>query len=395
MQTPQTEWQRKQVEQGEQTMIEPTKKKGQVSQVTPAGVSISPIQNHHTQPVGQEEDKWKEVRGKSAARSSQRSLQVIEVSNLNEFNFFNEQITGQGVEEVCFYYCVWTSYIRGERKPVDCYCLAEMNVVQLIFATDLLLFSRGDPKSVKLLYDLFTIFSKQMRRRMLAVYFGGVPKEVQQEILHLLGFVQGTLPLRQALCWKEEVIWALQNFKGRQAKAKIFRMALAASFAQLAAAQVRDDVSWAEPKLPTWALYLIVGSFVILFAIIIVCIYMGYRRRRGMPDAAAAIEMQGALVAAQGAPVAAQDAAVAAQVAPVEVRQPVDSDAIIDTFPMIVFSDHDGGECVICSEDYTDGDRLRILPCEHMYHHDCISGWWSTGVIQCPICRHDYYSLGL
>ncbi|KAH0722637.1 hypothetical protein KY290_005294 [Solanum tuberosum] len=34
---------------------------------------------------------------------------------------------------------------------------------------------------------------------------------------------------RQALCWKEKVIWALPNFMGRQAKAKIFRMALSAS----------------------------------------------------------------------------------------------------------------------------------------------------------------------
>ncbi|KAK4730389.1 hypothetical protein R3W88_023377 [Solanum pinnatisectum] len=84
----------------------------------------------------------------------------------------------------------------------------------------------------------------------------------------------------------------------------------------------------------------------------------------------------------------------ATQVAHVEVRQPVNSNAVIDSFSMIVFSDHDGGECVICSEDYADGDRLRILPCEHIYHHDYISGWWSTGVIQCPICRHDYYSLG-
>lgn len=34
---------------------------------------------------------------------------------------------------------------------------------------------------------------------------------------------------RHALCWKEEVIWALQNFKGRKATAKKFRMALVAS----------------------------------------------------------------------------------------------------------------------------------------------------------------------
>ncbi|WMV29217.1 hypothetical protein MTR67_022602 [Solanum verrucosum] len=60
---------------------------------------------------------------------------------------------------------------------------------------------------------------------------------------------------------------------------------------------------------------------------------------------------------------------------------------------MIVFSDHNGGESVICSEDYVDKDSLCILPCEHVYHHDNISGWWSIGVNQCPKCHHDYYSL--
>jgi len=41
---------------------------------------------------------------------------------------------------------------------------------------------------------------------------------------------------------------------------------------------------------------------------------------------------------AQGALVAAHDARIAARVAPIEVRHLVDSDAIIDTFVMIVFS---------------------------------------------------------
>ncbi|WMV50781.1 hypothetical protein MTR67_044166 [Solanum verrucosum] len=79
---------------------------------------------------------------------------------------------------------------------------AKMNVVKLSFADDLLLFSKGDPKSVKLLYDLFTIFSKtsglEENEEKSVVYFGGVSGEVQQEILHLLGFVQGTLPIRVA-----------------------------------------------------------------------------------------------------------------------------------------------------------------------------------------------------
>lgn len=43
----------------------------------------------------QEEDKWKEVRGKTAARSVQRPLLVSGVNNMNEFNMLDEQGRGK------------------------------------------------------------------------------------------------------------------------------------------------------------------------------------------------------------------------------------------------------------------------------------------------------------
>ncbi len=50
--------------------------------------------------------------------------------------------------------------------------------------------------------------------------------------------------------------------------------------------------------------------------------------------------------------------------------------------------------CVICLEQFQDGDRLRVLPCEHRFHTSCIDKWLSgsysyedcfTGL--CPTCK--------
>jgi len=50
--------------------------------------------------------------------------------------------------------------------------------------------------------------------------------------------------------------------------------------------------------------------------------------------------------------------------------------------------------CVICQEPFRDGDRLRVLPCNHSFHVGCIDRWltgshshnecFTTG---CPVCK--------
>ena len=49
----------------------------------------------------------------------------------------------------------------------------------------------------------------------------------------------------------------------------------------------------------------------------------------------------------------------------------------------------DFGDCVVCLEAMPIGTTVRILPCRHAFHHECIDGWFQQHKYTCPMCKLD------
>ena len=43
-------------------------------------------------------------------------------------------------------------------------------------------------------------------------------------------------------------------------------------------------------------------------------------------------------------------------------------------------------ECSVCFEPLRQGDIVRLLPCEHVFHRGCIDPWFARSTL-CPMCR--------
>merc|ERR1712194_928016 len=72
---------------------------------------------------------------------------------------------------------------------------------------------------------------------------------------------------------------------------------------------------------------------------------------------------------------------------------------IIDTMPRKIYRavDHETEEgnpecCPICLADYVGGDELRVLPCDHFMHAQCLDSWLANNP-SCPSCRYSLREL--
>ena len=45
--------------------------------------------------------------------------------------------------------------------------------------------------------------------------------------------------------------------------------------------------------------------------------------------------------------------------------------------------------CSICTEDFTRGEEVRVLPCNHKFHPACVDPWLLNVSGTCPLCRID------
>ena len=46
----------------------------------------------------------------------------------------------------------------------------------------------------------------------------------------------------------------------------------------------------------------------------------------------------------------------------------------------------DNGQCIVCLVEYEVGDEVRLLPCMHRFHNECISPWLARSPY-CPMCK--------
>jgi len=46
--------------------------------------------------------------------------------------------------------------------------------------------------------------------------------------------------------------------------------------------------------------------------------------------------------------------------------------------------------CSICIEDFEEGELVRVTPCGHHYHTDCIMPWLTTRSADCPVCKESF-----
>ena len=44
-------------------------------------------------------------------------------------------------------------------------------------------------------------------------------------------------------------------------------------------------------------------------------------------------------------------------------------------------------ECVVCLSKIEEGDEIRVLRCDHMYHKNCLDKWVGFKKHTCPLCR--------
>ncbi|XP_019164598.1 PREDICTED: RING-H2 finger protein ATL1-like [Ipomoea nil] len=51
-------------------------------------------------------------------------------------------------------------------------------------------------------------------------------------------------------------------------------------------------------------------------------------------------------------------------------------------------------ECAVCLCKIEEGEEVRYLRCNHIFHRDCLDRWLATGRNSCPLCRTQVKSAG-
>ncbi|KAK6931200.1 Zinc finger, RING-type [Dillenia turbinata] len=63
-------------------------------------------------------------------------------------------------------------------------------------------------------------------------------------------------------------------------------------------------------------------------------------------------------------------------------------ESTIEALDTAIFNLEEGGSCTVCLKDFQDGDKVKVMPCLHYYHCECIENWLKISHY-CPICRYE------
>ncbi|CAF2794870.1 unnamed protein product [Rotaria sp. Silwood2] len=78
-------------------------------------------------------------------------------------------------------------------------------------------------------------------------------------------------------------------------------------------------------------------------------------------------------------------------ISPASNENPPSTPGTIDALPMVIFDQESDQfnqtECTICQVDYKVNEKVKKLPCGHIFHDSCVAHWLSLTAI-CPVCRH-------
>ncbi|KAK8597911.1 hypothetical protein V6N13_095305 [Hibiscus sabdariffa] len=71
-------------------------------------------------------------------------------------------------------------------------------------------------------------------------------------------------------------------------------------------------------------------------------------------------------------------------------------ESVVDSFPLRSHTKMNAAECGdavdqchICLAEYEEGDKIRVLPCQHEFHMACVDKWLKEIHGVCPLCRGD------
>eukprot|EP00127_Corallochytrium_limacisporum_P000053 Clim_evm32s2 gene=Clim_evmTU32s2 len=66
------------------------------------------------------------------------------------------------------------------------------------------------------------------------------------------------------------------------------------------------------------------------------------------------------------------------------------TESILRRIPMRYYQKHEFNTgCSICLDDFEEEEQIRMLPCGHEYHVNCVDHWLTTRSATCPICKRD------